>query len=39
MKRKKIAIALSAALSVSVLAGCGGSDNGSNVWCINSTSS
>ena len=30
MKRKKIAIALSAALSVSVLAGCGGSDNGSN---------
>ena len=30
MKRKKIAIALSAALSVSVLAGCGGSDDGSN---------
>ena len=30
MKRKKIAIALSAALSVSVLAGCGGSDNGGN---------
>lgn len=30
MKRKQIAIALSAALSVSVLAGCGGSDSGND---------